>query len=77
MVCQVSQVTSMLEDRAGEMWVGVDGGLYLFKDGRFRRLARAQITSRLDLVVGMAEDIEGKYMGRECAGNPGTACAHS
>jgi len=42
-----SQVTSMLVDRAGDMWVGVDDGLYLFKDGRFRRCP-SHITSRLD-----------------------------
>ena len=28
----------MMEDHAGNLWVGVDDGLYLFKDGRFRRL---------------------------------------
>ena len=28
----------MLEDHAGNLWVGVDDGLYLFKDGRFRRI---------------------------------------
>ena len=32
------QVTRMLEDRAGNLWVGVDDGLYLFNDGHFRRL---------------------------------------
>src|SRR5271165_7042276 len=32
------QVASSLEDHAGNMWVGVDDGLYLFKNGRFRRL---------------------------------------
>ena len=64
-----SQVTSMLEDRAGEMWVGVDGGLYLFKDGRFRRLPEPD-HKPLGLVVGMAEDIDGNIWA-ECAGNPG------
>src|SRR5271166_4124296 len=32
------QVASMMEDRDGNLWVGVDDGLYLLKDGRFRRL---------------------------------------
>ena len=32
------QVASMMQDHAGNLWVGVDDGLYLFKDGRFRRL---------------------------------------
>ncbi len=28
------QVTAMLEDRAGNLWIGVDDGLYLLKNGR-------------------------------------------
>ena len=32
------QVSYLLEDRAGKLWVGVDDGLYLFENGRFRRL---------------------------------------
>jgi signal transduction histidine kinase len=63
------QVTSMLEDRAGNMWVGVDDGLYLFKDGRFRRLPEPN-HKPLGLVVGMAEDIDGNIWA-ECAGNQG------
>jgi signal transduction histidine kinase/ligand-binding sensor domain-containing protein len=64
-----SQVASMLEDRAGNMWVGVDDGLYLFNDGRFRRLPEPN-HKPLGLVVGMAEDIDGNIWA-ECAGNPG------
>jgi signal transduction histidine kinase/streptogramin lyase len=64
-----SQVASMLEDSAGNMWVGVDDGLYLFKDGRFRRLPEPN-HKPLGLVVGMAEDSEGNLWA-ECAGNPG------
>ena len=33
-----NRVASMLEDHAGNMWVGVDDGLYLFKYGKFRRI---------------------------------------
>src|SRR6185295_17044950 len=29
------QVSSLLEDRRGNLWVGANDGLYLFKDGRF------------------------------------------
>jgi ligand-binding sensor domain-containing protein len=36
------QVTSLLEDHAGDLWVGVDDGLYLFKNGHFRRLPESQ-----------------------------------
>ena len=48
----------MLEDRAGNMWVGVDDGLYLFKNGHFRRLPEPN-HQPLGLVVGLAEDIDG------------------
>ncbi|HKN20012.1 MAG TPA: two-component regulator propeller domain-containing protein [Terracidiphilus sp.] len=64
-----SQVASMLEDRAGNMWVGVDDGLYLFENGRFRRLPEPD-HKPIGLVVGMAEDIDGNIWA-ECAGNPG------
>ena len=37
-----TQVTRMLEDHAGNLWMGVDDGLYLFKDGRFRSHPRTQ-----------------------------------
>src|SRR5271157_1515841 len=63
-----NQVTSMLEDRAGNMWVGVDDGLYLFKDGRFRRLPGPN-REPLGLVVGMAEDIDGNIWA-ECFSKP-------
>jgi signal transduction histidine kinase/ligand-binding sensor domain-containing protein len=62
------QVTSMLEDRAGNMWVGVDAGLYLFKNGRFHRLPEPD-HKPLGLVVGMAEDIDGNIWA-ECFSNP-------
>ncbi len=48
----------MLEDHAGNMWVGVDDGLYLFKNGQFRRIPEPNHQS-LGLVVGLAEDIDG------------------
>jgi len=64
-----NQVTSMLEDGAGNMWVGVDQGLYLFKNGRFHRLPEPN-HKPLGFVVGLAEDIDGNIWA-ECAGNPG------
>jgi signal transduction histidine kinase len=64
-----TQVSSMLEDRAGNMWVGVEDGLYLFENGRFRRLPEPN-HKPLGSVVGMAEDIDGNIWA-ECAGNPG------
>ena len=56
----------MMEDRAGNFWVGVDDGLYLFKDGRFRRLPEPN-HQPLGLVVGLTEDIDGNIWA-ECAG---------
>ena len=58
----------MIEDHAGNMWVGVDDGLYLFKDGRFRRLPEPN-HQPLGMVVGMAEDTDGNIWA-ECASKP-------
>ena len=58
----------MLEDRAGNLWVGVDDGLYLFKNGRFRRLPEPN-HQPLGMVIGLTEDIDGNIWA-ECAGNP-------
>jgi signal transduction histidine kinase/ligand-binding sensor domain-containing protein len=62
------RVSSMLEDRAGNMWVGVDDGLYLFKNGRFHRLPEPH-HQPLGLVVGITEDIDGNIWA-ECLSNP-------
>src|ERR1700676_2230616 len=32
------QVSSLLEDHQGNIWVGVDDGLFIYKDGHFRRI---------------------------------------
>jgi len=63
-----NRVASMLEDRAGNLWVGVDDGLYIFKNGRFHRLPEPD-HQPLGLVVGMAEDIDGNIWA-ECASKP-------
>src|SRR3984957_17658882 len=60
------QVTSLLEDRAGNMWVGVDDGLFIYKDGRFRRIPEPK-HHPLGLVVGITEDIDGNIWA-ECKG---------
>ena len=52
------QVTAMLEDRAGNLWMGVYDGLYLFKNGRFRRIPEPD-HQPLGLVLAMTEDIDG------------------
>jgi len=56
----------MLEDRAGNMWVGVDDGLYLLKNGNFRRVPEPSHQA-LGRVVGIAEDVDGNIWA-ECAG---------
>ncbi len=61
-----SQVSSLLEDRAGNMWVGVDDGLYVFKSGRFRRLPEPN-HQPLGLVSDLIEDVDGNIWA-ECAG---------
>ena len=61
-----SQVSSLLEDRAGNLWVGVDDGLYIFKDGRFRRLPERK-HQPLGLVFELIEDMDGNIWA-ECAG---------
>ena len=65
------QVTSLLEDRAGNMWVGVDDGLFLYqdgrgKDGRFRPILGLD-HQPLGLVLGITEDIDGNIWA-ECKG---------
>jgi signal transduction histidine kinase len=59
----------MLEDRAGNLWVGVDNGLYMFKNGRFHRLPEPD-RQPLGLVVGMAEDIDGNIWAESASKPP-------
>ena len=63
-----NRVTSMLEDRAGNLWVGIDDGLYLFKDGQFRRIPVPD-GQPLGLVSGLAEDTDGNIWAA-CIGKP-------
>ena len=62
------QVTSLLEDRNGNIWVGVDDALFIYKDGRFRRLP-APDHQPLGLVLGLTEDVDGNIWA-ECKGPP-------
>src|SRR4029077_12630963 len=52
------QVSSLLEDRHGNLWVGANDGLYLFKDERFRRLPDPN-GRPLGLIFGLIEDTDG------------------
>jgi ligand-binding sensor domain-containing protein len=64
------QVTSMLEDHAGRLWVGVDRTMSIYKNGRFRRIARPDGTP-IGLAVGMTEDVD-KNVWIETTGPPRT-----
>ena len=50
------------------MWVGVDDGLYLFKNGRFRRLPEPD-HQPLGMVFALIEDIDGNIWA-ECGSKP-------
>jgi signal transduction histidine kinase/ligand-binding sensor domain-containing protein len=63
------QVASLLEDRAGNLWVGVDDGLAVFQDGRFRHLPEPN-HQPFGLVVGLVEDSDGNIWA-ECSGSSG------
>ncbi len=50
-----NQVTSLLEDHAGHLWVGMDSSLFIFDGSHFRELKKPN-GNLLGLVVGMTED---------------------
>jgi PAS domain S-box-containing protein len=60
------QVTSLFEDHLGNLWVGVDDALFIYKDGRFRRIPEPD-HHPLGLVVGITEDVDGNIWA-ECKG---------
>jgi PAS domain S-box-containing protein len=60
------QVSSLLEDHRGNIWVGVDDGLFLYKNGRFRRITGPD-HHPLGMVLGITEDADGN-MWAQCKG---------
>jgi hypothetical protein len=52
-----NQVTSLLEDHAGRLWVGVDKTMSIYNNGTFRRIDRRDGTP-IGAVVGMTEDVD-------------------
>jgi len=61
-------VTSMLKDRAGLLWVGIDNTMSIYKNGMFRRIDRPD-GSPIGVVVGMTEDV-GHNIWVETSGPP-------
>jgi PAS domain S-box-containing protein len=52
-----NRVTSLLEDHAGRLWVGVDNGLQVHEHGRFTPVHRPD-GGALGIVLAMTEDID-------------------
>ena len=52
-----SLITSVLEDHAGRLWVGVEDSLYIYENKVFRPITRRN-GRPFGFVVGMAEDRE-------------------
>ena len=65
-----NQVTSLLEDHAGRLWVGIDDFLTIYKDGKFRRIDKPD-GKPIGFVVGMTEDVEHNIWA-ETKGSPRT-----
>ena len=60
------QVSSMLEDRAGNLWVGVYDGLYVFENGSFRRIPEPDHHA-CGLMTSITQDRDGDIWA-ECVG---------
>ena len=52
-----NQVTSMLEDHAGQLWIGIDNTLTIYRNGKFSRINKPD-GSPIGLITGMTEDVE-------------------
>jgi ligand-binding sensor domain-containing protein len=51
------QITSLFEDHAGFLWIGVDRGIFIYRNGRFAPVSEPD-GSPVGLVVGIMEDPE-------------------
>ncbi|HEY2470468.1 MAG TPA: two-component regulator propeller domain-containing protein [Terracidiphilus sp.] len=65
-----NQVTSLLKDHAGQLWVGVDDFLTIYKNGTFRRIDKPD-GKPIGFVVGMTEDLDHNIWA-ETTGSPKT-----
>ena len=50
-----NEVTALFVEHAGQLWVGVDSDLFLYKEGRFSRVVRRDGSSTR-FIVGITED---------------------
>jgi signal transduction histidine kinase/ligand-binding sensor domain-containing protein len=62
------QLTSMLEDRAGRLWMGVDNGLSVYEAGRYVTVKRLD-GAAIGVVLTMTEDRDSNVWA-ETLGNP-------
>lgn len=63
------QVTSTFEDHAGRLWAGMDSKLFVYEQGRFREITKAD-GSDVGMAVGITEDSEHNIW-VEALGRPG------
>jgi signal transduction histidine kinase/ligand-binding sensor domain-containing protein len=65
-----NQVMSLLEDHAGELWVGVEDFLTVYKNGTFRKIDKPD-GKPIGVVVGLTEDVDHNVWA-ETSGTPRT-----
>jgi signal transduction histidine kinase/ligand-binding sensor domain-containing protein len=52
-----TNITTLFEDHAGKLWLGVDSGLYMYDHGVFRAIRHAD-GSNLGIIFAITEDIQ-------------------
>jgi signal transduction histidine kinase/ligand-binding sensor domain-containing protein len=67
---QGHQVTSLLEDHAAQLWVGIDNTLSIYQGGKFNQIERKD-GGPVGVVMGMTEDSQNNIW-VETMGPPGT-----
>ena len=64
------QITSLLEDHAGQLWVGIDNTLSIYQRGKFKQIKRED-GRPVGVVTGLIEDSTNNIWA-EAIGSPGT-----
>ena len=65
------RVTSLLEDHAGYLWVGIDDVLFVYKEQKFRAVRRRDGTP-IGAVIAMIEDRDHNLWARPSETLPGS-----